>query len=98
MSSKYNLGLCDFVLPRYHVASKSYILSRSVWVIEIDVPGLNFTRRQCEKLIEKFRDIAGRGGVISIRRPCDYIKGTMLPWAVDRMDGKGIHYNDYLFD
>jgi hypothetical protein len=98
MSSKNSRELCDFILPRYHVATKSYVHSRSVWVIEIDVPALNFTKRQCEKIIEKFRDIAGRGGVVSIRRPCDYIQGTMLPWAIDRMDGRGVHYNDFLFD
>ena len=98
MYSKNSHELYDFVLPRYHVATQSYIHSRSAWVIEIDVPALNFTKRQCEKIIETFRDIAGRGGVISVRRPCDYIRGTMLPWAVDRMDGKGVLYNDSLFE
>ncbi len=98
MHSENNPGLQDFILPGYHVASKSYVHSRSAWIIEIDVPGLCVTKRQCEKLIEKFRNVAGSGGVISIRRPCDFLAGTMLPWAVDRMDGKGIVYNDYLFE
>ncbi len=98
MSPSNNLGLCDFILPGYRVATQSYVHSRSAWVIEIDVPALHVSRRQCEKLIEKFRDIAGRGGVVSVRRPCDYVKGAMLPWAVDRMDGKGVLYDDYLFE
>ena len=98
MSAEYIVEMPDFVMPRHHVASKSYVHSRNAWIIEIDVPGSGITKRQCERIIEKFRDIAGSGSIISIRRPCGFLAGAMLPWAVDRMDGKGISFDDYLFD
>ncbi|HNW28987.1 MAG TPA: hypothetical protein PKN50_10960 [Spirochaetota bacterium] len=98
MASKFNLELHDFVLPRYYVASQSYVNARNAWIIEIDVPGSDLTKQQCEILIGKVREFTSSGSVISIRRPCEFLAGTMLPWAVDRMDGKGVLFDDYLFD
>jgi hypothetical protein len=98
MASRFNLELRDFVLPRYYVASQSYVHARNAWIIEIDVPGSDLTKQQCEILIGKVREFTSSGSVISIRRPCEFLAGTMLPWAVDRMDGKGVLFDDYLFD
>jgi len=63
--------------------------------IEIHVSDKLITKDECRVIIKFYRKQAS-GGHISIHKPDDY--GEFTPWAVDNFDGKGVTFNDFLFE
>ncbi|MHB1020703.1 MAG: hypothetical protein ACYC1R_10955 [Coriobacteriia bacterium] len=63
--------------------------------IEIHVEDSDLTKPECRALIEAYAPRAGDQGQVSVHKP-DWT-GTLQPWGVDNMDGKGVVFNDDLF-
>lgn len=86
-------------LPKHRVIKTSLktYLSKNAWRIEIRVNDVHLSKLMAKRLIEKYKFQSGSGGQISVRKPCPILKGTMRPWAIDNLDGKGVTFNDELF-
>jgi hypothetical protein len=63
--------------------------------IEIHVSDPGLSKDDCIRLIAAYRQRAGEGGQVSVRKPAP--DGSMLPWGVDNMDGRGVTFNDASF-
>jgi hypothetical protein len=55
------------------------------------------TRGECRQLIAAYRKRA-KGGQVSVHRPVDSHSSGRAPWCVDNFDGRGVTFNETLFD
>lgn len=61
------------------------------------IVGFIITRAECRHLIAAYRERA-KGGQVSVHRPIDSKSRGRGPWCVDNLDGRGVTFNDDLFD
>ena len=61
------------------------------------IVGFIITRAESRQLIAIYRERA-KGGQVSVHRPITSKTHGRGPWCVDNLDGRGVTFNDDLFD
>lgn len=88
--------VAENALPPHQIAHYSKLSSGGSKIhIHSDNPLLS--ERDCINLVEEYREKASSGGQVAVHKPSLKLDGTMNPWCVDNMDGRGIFFNSALF-
>jgi len=93
------LSACGANLPEHEVASNTSIANALVKDrrrIEIHVSNRSLTKDECRALIDAYRAQAGTDGQVSVHKPDR--RGGMGPWCVDNKDGRGVFFNNGLWE
>jgi len=92
-------GRADGVtVPPHEVVSNTSLAPKQGRRIEIHSTDPKLTRDECRALIERYRDQGGPDGQVSVHKPSSLLKGHLAPWCLENFEGKGIEFNNSLFE
>lgn len=84
-------------LPPHTIADDSPLAPKNGRRIEVHSSNPGLSKEECVALIEAYRSRAAPRGQVSVCKPSSQLESAMTPWCVENFDGRGITFNDEMF-